>query len=305
MLFCYWLFGGVKGTDNMIRLHIYRKKIIKDNYYANTTPVPVFVDDCHICDMKPADYTAVTVTPGTHKIVMKVPGLLSDPLTKEFTVDAGITDVYVAFRGRMGKYIDPVIFEIARYNIADFSCVPGNMTKVAMRCEDMALKSFIWCSVTIDGRMVGTMDGKHLDMVFTVPKGKHRVTFESLFEVGFACLDAREDFMQVLVNECGIICVYAPQNNPVSSNRQIKCVFTRTGRIVGCAGTTRIRIDTDINVNLKNGETKAVFISEGRHLLVIRANKIQTRELIVPDNCSEIDILIDNMDDISSITAKP
>lgn len=98
----------------MITLHIYRKKIIKDNYYANTKPIPVFVDGYYICDMKPGDYTAVYVIPGTHKIDMKVPGLLSSPLTKEFTVAENNTDVYVAFRGRMGKWIEPMIFEIAQ-----------------------------------------------------------------------------------------------------------------------------------------------------------------------------------------------
>jgi len=44
--------------------------------------------------------------------------------------------------------------------------------------------------------------------------------------------------------------------------------------------------------------------SEGIHSLVLKANRINVQQFIVPANCSEIDILIDNMDDIKSITAR-
>ncbi len=37
---------------------------------------------------------------------------------------------------------------------------------------------------------------------------------------------------------------------------------------------------------------------------MLKANKITVRNFIIPDNCSENDILIDNLDEISSITAK-
>ena len=288
----------------MIRLHIYRKNIVHSNYYSDARPMPVFVDGYHICDMKPADYTAVYVTPGTHKIVVKVPVLLSNTLTKEFTVEANTTDVYVAFRGRMGKYISSKIFEPAQYNLAEFSSAPGIMAKVTFRSEDMSLKHFIWYAVSIDDQTVGIMDGKHPELALNVPKGKHRVTFESLFEIGYTWLDIREDCLYVPVNDCKIVSVLTPPDNPVNSNRQIKCVFTRESRVRGCACSTKITLDTNINISLRNGETKTVFISGGRHTLVLKANKINVREFIVPDNCSEIDILIDNMDDIISITAK-
>ena len=294
----------MRGAGNMTTLHIYRKSIIKDNYYTDKRPMPVFVDDYHVCDMKPGDYTAVSVTPVPHKIVVKVPVLVSNTLTKEITVDGSSTDVYFAFRGRMGKYISPKIFEPAQYNMAEFSGVPGTMAKVALRSEDMALKPFIWYTVTINGHPAGTMDGDHLEFAFTIPKGKHRVAFESQFEIGYAVLDIREDSTYVLVNDCKIIYVLTPPVNPANPARQIKCVFTRKSRVEGCACSTKITIDTVQTLKLKNGETKAVFISEGRHVLVLRANKIEAREFTVPDNCSEIDILIDNMDDIVSITAK-
>ena len=50
--------------------------------------------------------------------------------------------------------------------------------------------------------------------------------------------------------------------------------------------------------------TISVFISEGRHTIMLKANKVNVKDFIIPDNCSEIDILIDNLDDIKSITAK-
>ena len=288
----------------MITLHLYRKRIVKNNYYADFRPIAVFVDDYHICDMKPGEYTAVMVTPGTHKIVLKLPVLISNTLTKEFTVDANTTDVYVAFRGRMGKYISSKIFEIAQYNNADFLCVPGNMSKVVMHCEDIALKSFIWYSVSIDDQPVGTMDGKNPEMAFIVPKGRHRVAFESHFDFGYACIDVNEDSLYMLVNDCKIIGIQTPKINPVNPNRQIKCVLTRTSHFSGCACSTKIRIDTNIDLSLRNGETKAVFISEGRHTIMLKANKINIKEFIIPDNCSEIDILIDSLDEIKSITAR-
>ncbi len=154
----------------MITLHLYRKNIVRDNYYADSRPMPVFVDDYHICDMKPADYTAVYVTPGTHKNVVKVPVLISNTLTKEITVDANTTDVYVAFAGRMGKYISPKIFEPALYNKVEFTGVPGAVSKVTFRSEDIALKHFIWYMVTIDDQAVGTMDGKNPELALNVPK---------------------------------------------------------------------------------------------------------------------------------------
>ena len=291
-------------NNNMTTLHLYRKRIVKGNYYTDSRPMGVFVDDYHICDMKPGEYAAVYVTPGPHKVVVKAPVLISNTFTKEFTVDANTTDVYVAFRGRMGKYISPKMFEPALYNAADFSGAPGGMAKVVMHCEDIALKSNIWYGVSIDDQPVGTMDGKNPEMAFNVPKGKHRVAFESYFNYGYACIDVTEDFMYMLVDNCKIIGIQVPQSNPVNSNRQIKCVLTRTSLVRGCAASTKIRIDTNIDMSLRNGETKSVFIPEGRHTIVLKANKITVRDFIIPDNCSEIDILIDNLDEIKSITAK-
>ena len=288
----------------MITLHIYRKKIVKPNYYQDSRPMPVFVDDYHICDMKPGETTAVYITPGTHKIVVKVPVLISNTLTKEFTVEANTTDVYFAFRGRMGKYISPKIFEPAQYNMAEFSGVPGSTANVTVHSEDFALKSFIWYSVSVDDLPVGTIDGNHPEIAFSFPKGKHRVAFESLYDFGYSWLDIREDNMYVLINDCKIINVQILHNNSANSSRQIKCVLTRLSHVKGCAGSTKVMIDTDITFKLKNGETKAVFISGGRHTIVLKANKIEVRDFIVPDNCSEIDILIDNLDEIRSITAK-
>ncbi len=106
------------------------------------------------------------------------------------------------------------------------------------------------------------------------------------------------------VNDCRIVSVLTPPNNTVNPGRQIKCVFTRISQVRGCAASTKITLDTNNTFSLKNGETKAVFISEGSHSLMLKANKINVQQFIVPDNCSEIDILIDNMDDIKSITAK-
>ena len=288
----------------MITLHIYRKRIVKPNYYANAKPISVYVDGYHICDMKPQDYTAVYVVPGTHKIVMKVPGVFEDPLTKEFTVYDSTTDVYLAFRGRMGKYIAPKIFEIAQYNLGEFSSTQGDMATVNMRCEDIALKSYIWYTVTVDDYAAGVMDGKHPEMAFNAARGKHRVMFESLFDLAYASLEVKDDSSLVIVQDCNIVSVSPLMNNSASSIRPVKCVFTRTSKFSGCAGTTRITIDNDINLSLKNGETKDVFISEGRHTLMVKANKVTVREFIVPDNCSEINILIDNLDEICSITAK-
>ena len=288
----------------MITLHLYRKRIVKGNYYADARPMGVFVDDYHICDMKPGDQFAVYVTPGPHKIVVKVPVLISNTLTKEITVDANTTDVYVAFRGRMGKYISPKIFEPVQYNAAIFSRVQSGIAKIAMHCEDIALKSFIWYAVSVDDQPVGTMDGKNPEMAFNIPKGRHRVAFESYFDFGYACIDVNEDFMYMLLDDCRIVCVQTPQLNPVGSGRQIKCVLTRTSMFRGCAAPTKIRIDTNIDLSLKNGETKSVFISEGKHTIMLKINKIIVREFIIPDNCSEIDILIDNLDEIKSITAK-
>ena len=74
--------------------------------------------------------------------------------------------------------------------------------------------------------------------------------------------------------------------------------------VKGCAASTKIRIDTNIDLSLKNGETKSVFITGGRHTIMLKANKVNVKDFIIPDNCSEIDILIDNLDDIKSITAK-
>lgn len=292
------------GTGNMITLHIYRKRIVKPNYYANAKPISVYVDGYHICDMKPQDYTAVYVVPGTHKIVMKVPGVFEDPLTKEFSVYDSTTDVYLAFRGRMGKYIAPKIFEIAQYDLGEFSSTQGDMATVNMRCEDIALKSYIWYTVTVDDYAAGVMDGKHPEMAFNAARGKHRVMFESLFDLAYASLDVKDDSSLVIVQDSNIISVTSLKYNSASLDRPVKCVFTRTSKFRGCAGTTRITIDTDINLSLNNGGTSAVFISEGRHTLMVKANKVNVREFIVPANCSEIDILIDNMDDIVSITAK-
>lgn len=189
----------------MITLHVYRKRIVRGIYYADARPMGVFVDDYHICDMKPGDQFAVYVTPGPHKIVVKVPVLISNTLTKEITVDANTTDVYVAFRGRMGKYISPKLFEPVQYNAAIFSGAPGGIAKIAMHCEDMSLKSNIWYSVSIDDQPVGTMDGKNPEMAFTVPKGKHRVAFESYYGFGYACIDVNDDFTYMLVDDCNEI----------------------------------------------------------------------------------------------------
>lgn len=294
----------MERNGNMITLHIYRKSIVKSNYYTDSRPLPVQVDGYHICDMKPGDYTAVYITPGTHKIFIKIPGLLSDPVIKEFTVEENTTDIYVSFRGIMGKYIHAMMFEPARYNLAEFSSLPGNMARVTFRSEDIDLKSFIWYMVTIDDQAVGTMDGKHPELTVNVPKGKHRITFESLFEVGYTWLDVREDNLYVPVNNCSIVGVLTPPNNPVNPGRQIKCVLTRLSQVRGCACSTKITLDTNINFNLKNGETKTMLISEGRHSLVLKANRVNIQEFIVPANCSEIDILIENIDNIKSITAK-
>ena len=288
----------------MITLHLYRKSITRNNYYVDSRPMGVFVDGYHVCDMKPADYMAVYITPGTHKIVIKVPVLISNTLTKEFTVDANTTDIYVAFAGRMGKYLSPKIFEPAQYNMAEFSSVPGNTTKVTIRCEDIALKHFIWYTVSIDDQGVGIMDGNNPEMVLNVPRGKHRVTFESLFDVGYSWLDVRDDDLYVVVDDCKVIGVLTPPAKPANPNRQIKCVFTRPNQFRGCAASTKITLDTNINFKLKNGETKAVFISEGVHSLVLKANRINIQQFIVPANCNEIDILIDHLDEIKSITAK-
>lgn len=288
----------------MITLHLYRKRIVKGNYYADARPMGVFVDDYHICDMKPGDYFAVYITPGTHKIVVKIPVLILNTMTKEITVDANTTDVYVAFRGLLGKYIYSKMFEPVQYNSAIFSGAPGGMAKVVMHCEDIALKSFIWYSVSVDDQPVGTMDGKNPEMAFTVPKGKHRVAFESYFDFGYACIDVNDDFTYMLVDDCKIVGVHIPQNDPASASKQVKCVLTRTSMVKGCAASTKIRIDTNIDLSLKNGETKSVFITGGRHTIMLKANKVNVKDFIIPDNCSEIDILIDNLDDIKSITAK-
>ena len=96
----------------MARLHIYRKSIIKANYYTDTRAISVFLDDRLIGKMNPGNNMTIEVAPGPHKMVIRPGGLLRFPDTQEFTVDADSTDVYAAFRGRMARYIDPMIFQI-------------------------------------------------------------------------------------------------------------------------------------------------------------------------------------------------
>ena len=288
----------------MVTLHIYRKKTVRDNYYVNPKPIPVYVDDYHICDLKPGETTAVYVVPGPHKLEIKPPGFLEDPVTKEFTVDASYTDVYVAFRGRMGKYIRPWIFGVYQNNIAEFSGTSQEMGRVTFRWEDIDLKINVWYEISIDGQPIGIMDGKHPELAMNIPKGKHRVKFEELHEAEYESLDVTTDNSYVLVSNCKILHVQRSWNNPMTSNRQIKCVFTRQSQFAGCAATTKILIDAVSLVTLKNGETKAVLISEGKHSLLIKCNKIEVREIVVPENCSELYIMIENVDNITSITAK-
>ena len=75
------------GNNGIVNLRIYNKAIVRANYYAEIRATSVFVDDKHICDLLPGYYTNVGITPGKHKIVIKSPGFLMAPVTKEFTVD--------------------------------------------------------------------------------------------------------------------------------------------------------------------------------------------------------------------------
>ena len=297
----------MEPANRIINLRIYRKSTIRSNYYTDARPIPVFVDDNHIGDLNPGYLVNVRITPGTHKIVIKAPGFLMAPATKEFTVDANATDVYVAFRGRMGKYIDPMIFDVYQYNAAELSREMARTMPVTFRCEDISLKANIWYSVAIDDVPIGTMDGNHPSLESALPKGKHKISFESLYEVDYGCIDvpADCDSLYVPVNSGKIIEVQPHYANAQGmSNRQVKCVFTRTSQFKGCAGTTNIIIDGNIRVDLHNGETKETYISEGSHSIMVKANSINTTSFVVPANCNKISILIEDVDKISSIVAE-
>lgn len=290
----------------MIKLHIYRKKIIKPHYYADARAIPVFLDDKPIGDMNPGDNIITDIAPGPHKIVIKAPGFLMAPVTKEFTVDENSTDVHVAFRGRLGKYIEPMIFELIQYNAAELLSREENSTKITVCSEDMSLKMNIWYMVTVDDRMVGTMDGNSPSLVFNTSKGKHLVVFEALHEIGYAIVNVKDDCdsMYVLVNNCEVLDVRSHIPQASSSARQVKCVFTRSRQFKGCAGTTKIIIDGSVKVDLKNGETKETYLSEGNHSLLIKCNRIETKDFVVPENSNKVTFNIEDVDDIRSIVVE-
>ncbi|WP_034450377.1 hypothetical protein [Butyrivibrio sp. AE2032] len=179
-------------ANRIINLRIYRKAIVRSHYYADARAITVYVDDQHIADLNPGYLVVVGITPGTHKMVIKAPGFLMAQVTKEFTVDANTTDVYVAFRGRLGKYVDPVIFDPYQYNAAELSRLTERTTKITIRSEDLSLKGNIWYSVAVDDQPIGTIDGNHLSLVSAIAKGKHKISFESVHEVDYACIDVKE-----------------------------------------------------------------------------------------------------------------
>lgn len=294
------------GETRIINLRIYRKSIVKPNYYADARPIPVYVDDKHMGDMNPGYFIIVGITPGTHKIVIKAPGFLMAPVTQEFTVNENTTDVYVAFRGRMGKYIEPMIFDVCQYNANELSRETLRTTKITFSNEDITLKFNIWCAITIDDQPIGIMDGNHLRLESSIAKGKHKISFESLYRVGYECIDVKEDYgnLFVPIGECNIIDVQSLSSNRGGSNRQVKCVLSRTGEFRGCLGTTHITIDGNINVELKNGGTKEVFLPEGNHTIMVKANGVTTRNFVIPEKCNKVSIFIENVDKIRSIVTE-
>ncbi len=294
------------GVTGIVNLRIYNKAIVRANYYAEIRATSVFVDDKHICDLLPGYYTNVGITPGKHKIVIKSPGFLMAPVTKEFTVDESTTDVYVAFRGRLGKYIQPMIFDEYQYNARELSRETERTTKITFSDERVALKINMWCTVTIDDQPIGITDGNHLRLETTIAKGKHKISFETYYEVGYACIDIKEDYgnLFVPIDECRIIDIQSLFYNQGDSNRQVKCILSRSSQFAGCACTTKITIDGTINVDLRNGGTKEVFISEGNHSIVARANGVYTSNFVVPENCKKVTIYIENMDKIRSIVVE-
>lgn len=235
------------GNNGIVNLRIYRKAIIRPHYYADARPIPVCVDDHHVGDLNPGYLVNVGITPGTHKMEIKAPGFLMAPVSKEFTVDVNTTDVYVAFRGRLGKYVDPVIFDVYQYNASELSRDTARTTPITFHSEDISLKGNIWYSVAIDDVPVGTMDGNHLSLDTAIPKGKHKISFESIHEVDYGCIDVREDCdsLYVPVNRGKIIDVQAHSAQSNASGRLVKCVMTRSSQIKGCAGTTNISIVTE------------------------------------------------------------
>jgi hypothetical protein len=294
------------AANRIIKLRIYRKSIIRPHYYADARAIPVYVDDKHIGDLNPGYLIVVGITPGTHKIEIKAPGFLMAPVTKVFTVDEITTDVYVAFRGRLGKYVEPMIFDVCQYNATELSRETERTTQITFRSEDLSLKGNIWYAVAIDDQPVGTIDGNHLSLVSAIAKGKHKISFESLHEVDYACIDVKADCdsLYVPINKGKILDVQSNSANSQVRNRQVKCVLSRKSQFKGCAGTTNIIIDGNIRVDLKNGGTKEVFISEGRHSLMVKANSISTRDFVVPENCNKVSIFIEDVDQVRSIVTE-
>ena len=289
-----------------MKLHIYRKSIIKPNYYSSTKEIPLYVDDRYITDMKPGDTINLEITPGTHKIVIKAPGLLMAPVTSEFTADENSTDIYVAFRGRLGKYIDPKIFEIKQFKASDLMVSTTQRAKVTFISEDISLKCNIYCNITVDGQPVGHLDGYNPRLEFIAAKGKHFAFLESYYEAGYACIDVKDfsDSTIVMIDDCDILDIQPHFPKTVNSNSQVKCVFSRPSQFRGCAGTTKIVIDGELRLNLKNGETKEVLLSEGNHCLMLKANSIRVVDFVVPENSNKVIINLVDIDKIQSIVAE-
>lgn len=287
----------------MARLHIYRKSIIKANYYTDTRAISVFLDDRLIGKMNPGNNMTIEVAPGPHKMVIRPGGLLRFPDTQEFTVDADSTDVYAAFRGRMARYIDPMIFQIYQHNCMEMSSETAKTTRIAFSSEDIYFKHFMWYAVTIDYQLVGHMDRNNKRLECTISKGKHPVAFESMFDVGYGCIDIKEDsdYVYVPVNTCRIVDIQSFSTRPTGQGRQVNCVFSRNSQFAGCAGKTEITLDGNVKFYLRNGETKVMTISEGKHALLVKANHIEKREFVVPENCNKVTIFIETLDKIRSI----
>ena len=59
-----------------------------------------------------------------------------------------------------------------------------------------------------------------------------------------------------------------------------------------------------MRIDLNNGGTKEVYISEGRHSIMVKANSITTRDFVVPTNCNNVSIFIEDVDQIRSIVTE-
>jgi len=291
---------------NKIKIHLYLKDII-NAYGTMKKQKKIYIDKTFITNINLGETKEVELElqPGKHQLIIEDSKLIANKTKKEFELNEESTEIYIGMQylGYKSKTIKVVTLE--QYNNEEYKAgektVKLTIHRMTSPTQTHQKDNY---SVTIDGlEKIGKYD---TDIEINVSTGKHKIKYETPIAIKYSSVDIPEDcenFHITFETQFEYINILNA-NSYEKKEKNIECIISRKKMFAGSALKTQIEIDNDIKLDVKNGETKNIKVSTGKHTLIIKGTITKTKEFEVPENCNIVCIYIEGLNNITSIDIK-